>query len=354
VLLAPGSWRCEIEEIGSEVLSAGVVDNERLWAFRRLTLESALVEITHLFERRRVRSLLLKGPAFAQWLYDEPRERTYGDLDLLVDPDQFDEAVRGLVALNFEPLAAKNLRSNERHGFHHVHLVRSGPPGTFPVKVELHHTLALLLSPPSLVWQRFTEGIDTIEVAGALVEVPSRSVSALIVALHAAQHAIVYDRWLSPLEDLRRALDRLNLETWQAASELARDLSAAPAFAAGLRLDPAGRDVAERLGLGDKPLRTARVLGATPTALGLERLISTPGTLARLKLLVSELAPSRKFMRHSSALAQRGRLGLIGAYLWRPFQLAWKLPRGVQAWSRAGAPESEGGDGEEDGRIRRS
>ena len=106
MLLAPGSWRCEIEEIGSEVLSAGVVDNERLWAFRRLTLESALVEITHLFERRRVRSLLLKGPAFAQWLYDEPRERTYGDLDLLVDPDQFDEAVRGLVALNFEPLAA--------------------------------------------------------------------------------------------------------------------------------------------------------------------------------------------------------------------------------------------------------
>jgi hypothetical protein len=294
--------------------------------------------------------LLLKGPAFAQWLYDEPRERTYGDLDLLVDPDQFDEAVRGLVALNFEPLAAKNLRSNERHGFHHVHLVRSGQPGTFPVKVELHHTLALLLSPPSLVWQRFTKGVDTIEVAGARVTVPSPSVSALIVALHAAQHAIVYDRWLSPLEDLRRALDRVNLETWRAAAALARDLSAAPAFAAGLRLDPAGRDVADRLGLGDKPLRAARVLGTTPTALGVERLISTPGARARLELLASELVPSRKFMRRSSALARRGRLGLVEAYLCRPFQLAWQLPRGVQAWARARAPASEGsqGGGEED------
>jgi hypothetical protein len=334
------------------VLSVGRVDNERLWAFRRLTLESALVEITYLFEQRGVRPLLLKGPAFAQWLYDEPRERTYGDLDLLVDPDQFDEAVQGLIELKFELLAAKNLRSNERSGFHHVHLVRSGPPGTFPVKVELHHTLALLLSPPALVWRRFTEGVDTIEVAGARIAVPSQSVSALIVALHAAQHAIVYDRWLSPLEDLRRALGRLNFETWRAASVLARDLSAGPAFAAGLRLDPAGRDVAERLGLGDKPLRAARVLGATPTALGLERLISTPGARARLKLLVSELVPSRKFMRRSSALARRGRLGLIGAYLCRPFQLAWKLPRGVRAWSRARTPESGGGDGEEDPRAR--
>jgi hypothetical protein len=333
----------------------GRVDNERLWAFRRLTLESALVEITRLFEQRGLRPLLLKGPAFAQWLYDEPRERTYGDLDLLVDPDQFDEAVRGLVELNFEPLAAK-MRSNERNGFHHVHLVRSGPPGTFPVKVELHHTLALLLSPPSLVWQRFTEGVDTIEVAGVRVTVPSPSVSALIVALHAAQHAIVYDRWLSPLEDLRRALDRVNLETWRAASALARDLSAGQAFAAGLRLDPAGRDIAERLGLGDKPLRAARVLGTTPTALGVERLISTPGTRARLKLLASELVPSRKFMHRSSALARRGRLGLIGAYLCRPFQLVWKLPRGVQAWSRARAPEPGGGgsqgEGEEDRRDR--
>ena len=121
-LFAPGSWRSEIEGLGirREALSMGRVGNERLWAFRRLTLESALVEITQLFEQRGIRPLLLKGPAFAQWLYDEPRERTYGDLDLLVDPDQFDEAVRVLVELDFELLSA-NMRSNERHGFHHVH-----------------------------------------------------------------------------------------------------------------------------------------------------------------------------------------------------------------------------------------
>jgi hypothetical protein len=326
----------------------GRVDNERLWAFRRLTLESALVEITQAFEQRGIRPLLLKGAAFAQWLYDEPRKRTYGDLDLLVDPDQFDEAVRGLVELNFEPLSSK-MRSNERNGFHHVHLVRSGAPGTFPIKVELHHTLALLLSPPALVWRRFTEGVDSIDVAGVRVAVPSPSVSALIVALHAAQHGIVYDRWLSPLEDLRRALDRVDLETWRAASALARDLSAGPAFAAGLRLEPVGRDVAERLGLGDRPLRAARVLGTTPMALGVERLISTPGVRARLQLLASELVPSRRFMRRYSALARRGRLGLIGAYLCRPFQLAWKLPRGVRAWSRARTPEpgDSQGDSEE-------
>jgi hypothetical protein len=61
--------------------------------------------------------------------------------------------------------------------------------------------------------------------------------------------------------------------------------------------------------------------------------------------VASELAPSGDFMRDSSALARRGALGLVAAYLWRPFLLAWKLPRGAAgvvsgscAVARCGAP----------------
>jgi hypothetical protein len=316
---------------GPGAFPRGKIDLERLRAFRRLSLENALAEITQLLETRGVRPLLLKGPAFAHWLYDDPRERSYRDLDLLVGPDGFDAAMRGLAELSFERESA-SLRANEGAP-HHEKLVRSGAPGTFPVIVELHHTLRLLLSaPPSLVWQRLTEGVQTLEVAGAHVRVPSEAVSALIVVLHASQHGVSGRRAMS---DLQRAVDRVDLDIWRKADALAWELGAGPAFAAGLRLDPAGRDVADKLGLGDTTPRAVRLLDPTqpPTASGIELLIATRGAGARLKLLASELVPSPGFMRYSSALARRGRLGLVGAYLWRPIQLA----RGTLAWSRAAA-----------------
>ena len=40
--------------------------------------------------------MLIKGPVFARWLYDDPAERPYRDLDLLVAPDRVDAARRTL------------------------------------------------------------------------------------------------------------------------------------------------------------------------------------------------------------------------------------------------------------------
>jgi hypothetical protein len=105
----------------------------------------------------------------------------------------------------------------------------------------------------------------------------------LIVALHAAQHGDRWqplhdgDHWLQPVHDLHRALERVDLETWRRADALAWELGAGPEFAAGLRLDPTGADVADRLGVGDTTPRVVRLLGTPqpPTAWGLERLIST-------------------------------------------------------------------------------
>ena len=240
--------------------------------------------------------------------------------------------MRGLAELNFEARSASE-RVKERAA-HHEQLIRAG---ALPVEVELHHTLRLVLAPRPLVWQRMTEGLHTIEVAGAPVNVPSRSVSALIVGLHAAQHG---DRWLPPLHDLRRALDREDLETWRAASALARDLGAGPAFAAGLRLDPIGRQVADRLELGDTTPRVTRLLDAVPSngVLSIERFVATPGTGARLKLLASELAPSGDFRGDPATPGRPGGFGVIGAYLRRLLQLVRRLPRAVRAWLRAAVP----------------
>jgi Uncharacterised nucleotidyltransferase len=242
--------------------SAADLDNDRLSAFRRLTLDSALAEILRRFDVHEVQSLLLKGAAFASWLYDDPRERPYGDIDLLIRPDQFDIAKGVLVELNFdlsEPHPSVRFSPAVRieRAAYHERWVRSG---SLAVEVELHHTLGLVSSQmshpgpsPGLVWERLTEGVRVIEVGGAHVNVPSPAVSVLIVALHAAFHE--GSHWPTPgggppppMRDLHQAIARVDVPTWRAAATLADELGARAAFTAGLRLGPAGRELSARLG----------------------------------------------------------------------------------------------------------
>jgi hypothetical protein len=163
--------------------------------------------------------------------------------------------------------------------------------------------------------------------------VPSEPASALIVALHAAQHP---DRRSTPARDLSRALERVDMETWRAAAALGERLGAGPAFAAGLRLDPGGHDLSRGLGLGQGTSRHLQLRAAArPTALGIEQLMTARGARARLRLILHKLVPSPEIVRASSPLTRQGRLWLARAYLRRPFQMAGNLPRGLRAWRQA-------------------
>jgi hypothetical protein len=296
----------------------------------RLTLDLALSEIVGVFDERGIRAMLLKGPAFAHWLYEDPYERSYGDVDLLVAPEQLAVAGAVLAECGFAP-GEDDWRLEERAD-HHEKWVRGGKRPAF---VELHHTLCLLSAPPSLVWRRMSEDARTIEVAGARVEIPAPTASALVVALHATQHGVAD---ATHMRDLREALARVDLETWRAAASLAFELGAEEAFAAGLRLDPRGCELADRLGLpAVTDSRVLRLRATTPpaVALGIERLVSTPGAIARARMLVAELFPSSGLLRALYPVARRGRLGLMAAYVYRPVDLAVKLPPALRAWRRA-------------------
>src|SRR5207248_10574335 len=67
-------------------------------------LDVALAEVACALSRAGLRSLVLKGPAIASWLYDDPADRAYGDIDLLVDPARFAQAESVLGRLGFEPV----------------------------------------------------------------------------------------------------------------------------------------------------------------------------------------------------------------------------------------------------------
>jgi hypothetical protein len=280
--------------------------------------------------------LLLKGPAIARWLYSEPSERSYVDIDLLIDPDAFDLAERGLVELGFESMNA-GLQAEPLASHHTVWARR----GVNSATVELHRSLCLVLAPPSLVWARLCAGARLMRVADAAVPTPGPAASALIIGLHAAQHGA---HAAQPLRDLQLALERVDPQTWRAAAALARELGAGSAFALGLSLDSRGRELVERLGLSaDGASRLTRLMAITPpaTAVGVERMIAASGARARAGLLWRELVPSPAFMRVWQPLARRGWWGLVAAYLWRPFWLAARLPRGIRTWLRVARTTSD-------------
>jgi hypothetical protein len=309
---------------------SGVRDRRWRQAARGLSLDRSLAEVVDAFAEVGVRSLLIKGPAFARWLYDDPRERRYRDIDLLIAPEHFHAAQRCLLELGFEhPLA--RTRDHEKSEYQEEWIRRRRVPAV----VELHYTLHFMQAPPAVVWRTASEGSHPIEVAGTRVDTPGVPVCALILGLHAAHHGVGVGK---PIRDLESALARVDFKDWGVAAVLARELGAAPAFAMGLQLARGGDELTDRLGLSaESPSRFVRLHTRTPpaTAMGIEELVSTQGAGARLRLLALKLVPSRAFMRGCYPLARRGHLGLICAYALRPLRLAIKLPRGVQAWLRA-------------------
>jgi hypothetical protein len=302
-----------------------------LFTVRALVLDGTLAEVANAFTANGVRALLLKGPALARWLYENPRRRVYLDIDLLADPERFATAEACLAELGF----VHDPAGSHPHQLYEYHEVwRRG--GLLDTSVELHHTLFETHAPPERVWECLTADAHTIEVAGARIDVPGPAGLALIVVLHAVVNGI---KEAKSLEDLRRALERADFATWQAASGLADELGAAEAFAVGLRLAPRGRQLADRLGL---PTPASRRLllsasSAPDTAAGIEWLVATPGFAGRLRLLLGELVPSREFMRLWFPLSRRHRWGMALAYIWRPIWLAAKLPGGLWAWLRVTA-----------------
>ena len=137
--------------------------------------------------------------------------------------------------------------------------------------------------------------------------------------------------------DLSRALERLPVETWIAAAELAALLKAQGAFESGLRRLPAGAALAGTLELAPaRSVQAALLSDSAPnSALTVYRLSNARGTRAKLGILLPRLFPRPDFMRVWYPVAKRGRLGLALAYVRRFAWLIVAAPRAVAAWRRA-------------------
>jgi hypothetical protein len=293
-------------------------------ALRNLAIDRLAARIVAEFAERGIESVVLKGPVLASWLY--PGEvRPYGDADLLVPPERWQDAVAALEALGFSdrlgPLAHPRMES-----FNSTAFLRGEE------NLDLHCAIHGLEADPGAIWSAFSAGSASQEIGGATLRVPNRPALLLHVALHAAHHTEA-----KPLEDLRRAIGIAGEELWKEAWALAGELDGAPVFATGLRRLPEGAALASRLGIA-ADVRSARHdirHDRVPTAEGIDELLA-PGlsSAERMRIVAGELFPRPEFMRWWLPLARRGRLGLVLGYAWRWIWLAWNAPRGFLAARR--------------------
>ena len=305
----------------------GMAPREVAAAARTLAADIWTAEAARAMRSAGIPVILLKGPVLAQWLYAAGEKRFYTDVDLLVFPRHIVPAEEVLTRLGYQ-------RSRNK---------RDTPPGKVAhaqpwlrvsdrANVDLHHFLSGVTGDPELVSAELLKSSERMTVGGESVTVPGKPARALIVCLHAAQHEL--PEW-HPAEDLRRAVDQVDEDTWREAAALAARLNALHGMAKGLRLTPAGDELADRLGLMSATLLQAADPAGGRTVLGFERLFNTRGAGPRARLLVREAFPTPGFMRWWLPWARRGPAALAAGYVYRLGWLARHAIPGWLSWRRA-------------------
>ena len=306
---------------------------------RGLAIDRAAAEVISSLRGAGIRCILLKGASFDDWLYERGEPRSYGDIDLLVSRGDVQRAGGILAALGyrrrmatgrdfdglFEDDRSESLLGAPTHADHARVWIRPEDD----MNVDLHRTLIGVEGDVD-PWDELAAQTDSMTIAATEVEILSEPGRALHVALHAVHRG----NSQKPLIDLSRALERLPIETWQAAAELAERLGAQGAFASGLRLHPAGLKLATELELThERSVETAMFTKSVPySAWTVNRLAKTSGLLPKLGIVARRTFPEPDFMRVWYPVTRWGVVGLGLAYIQRLAWLATATGPAIRAW----------------------
>ena len=292
-----------------------------------LRIDAATGEVVEALRGHGIDSLVLKGATFTDW-YPADSTRTYVDGDVWVSPADLPAAERLLAELGFVPTADERGLPDwwQEHASSWLRAQDQG-------KIDLHRRLQGAEADPQLVWSVLWQGREAITIGGVGGWRLSEAGRALYATLHATHHGSEDARGLPHLQ---AALAAVGDATWQEALELARRLGALEAFATGLRLLPAGAELAQRIGAPDARSVKTALLASTPppVALGFDQLHAARG-LRRVEILLRKLFPPPGFIRHWWPPAARNRPMLVLGYLYRPVWLARNAPAGYRAWREA-------------------
>jgi hypothetical protein len=298
------------------------MDRDRV---RTVLLDHACGEMVRHLQAEGHRLILLKGHTIAHWLYTDPGERSYGDLDVLVNPADEDAVVESLRALGYRPLvdSAWRVTMPEEQPL-------QNPRG---VVIDLHVSIAGVRLPAQEAWDVLSELTVPWDWAGTPVDALAPHARAVHLSLHAAKGGFADAK---AAHDLALGLERLDAGTWREAARLARRLDALDAFAAGLRLSPRGQVLATSLGLPapQHPETRMRADSVANAAIVLERTLNGRTWRERARMAYAHVFPSAAWMRtmHPEETVRPG--GLLRARIRRPFVLLHRLPSAIRTRRR--------------------
>jgi hypothetical protein len=104
---------------------------------QQLRAEVTFKKLRDLLAEKRIEVLILKGPHLGYTIYDSPKERLYGDLDILVRPDDFERAADLLLANGFKPFTFDTYTPEIQSDFKHWEFI-----SPWSIVVELHRWLS--------------------------------------------------------------------------------------------------------------------------------------------------------------------------------------------------------------------
>lgn len=296
---------------------------------RRPEFDAAAVELLDALSERGVDCLLLKGPVLARLLYRPDEHRAYSDVDVLVSRADMAEAREALTALGYldaSPTAIFGV-DDVAEVQHAETWNRRGREG--PLLIDLHWRLPGSEAPPEACWDALLRHRTWLDLEGRRAPIPGKEGLAFHLATHAAQHG-AEDR--KAMADLDRGLERWSVEVWRAAATLAEEMEGVAAFAAGLRLHPAGEKMAGELGLPATDKRTWEILNRKARPRGtfhLEALGQARGLRGRANVLRRSLFPTRRWITRQYPWADGGGLRLWAAYGMHLLRAPWWA---LRAW----------------------
>jgi Uncharacterised nucleotidyltransferase len=299
-------------------LTGGTLDPSALRSLGQqaqlVRINRATAELVSALSDQGIRSMLLKGPTTARVLY-VGEERSYTDIDLLVEPSSMNRAEATAVRLGFQPRPTPNrfaarwvwrkLETEERtfdRSVDGVALDLHRSFHQFPVNFKLLPTL----------WSTRSEMV----FAGVSIPTPSVPCVGLLTILHAAESRHPRARRERLVGDVERAIDRLGPDVWLEIGEFSKRLGVANDVVAVLREiggEP-GRQLADTVLPGVKPDRwiSAHLRTGSIVALQVKR-IGTYSWPQRLLWCVVALVPR---LRPTASLKEQSTTAAESAWIW--------------------------------------
>jgi hypothetical protein len=196
-----------------------------------LHLVGKQLAVYKLLKENGIRVALFKGPLLAELAYGEMSLRQAGDIDVLIDREQFAPARTVLESLGYEMTPKLTPAQLSSHLKHHCE-IQFMRDEWFTV-VDLHWDLA----PRSFVFavkaDEVLSRLQTVPLSGTAVETFGAEDLVLYQAMHGAKHLWRRLEWISSLAESLRAMPAIN---WDTIVERAEQAHATRMLALGLRL----------------------------------------------------------------------------------------------------------------------